>query len=218
MVSMSTFTAHPTVTPPPPVGTAPESRYVSTRLPVRRFTVDEYHRLIDAGFFTEDERFELLEGWIVAKLSKNPPHEAHVARARRLLDKQLPAGWHVRVQSAVTTGDSEPEPDLAVVRGDEMDYVARHPVADDTALVVEVSSSTLNDDRVLMGRIYARAGFQNYWIINLIDRQIEVHEISSPPGFAASYGPPRICRPGEMVAVQIGGSDIGPFAVDQFLP
>jgi Uma2 family endonuclease len=216
---MTSVAAHPSMTPPPPVGDAPDSRYVVTRLPVRRFTVEEYHRLIEQGFFATDERFELLEGWIVAKVSKNPPHDAHVARARRVLDQRLPPGWHIRVQSAVTTGDSEPEPDLALVRGDEMDYVARHPEAADTPLVVEVSSSTLADDRVMMGRIYARAGFPTYWIINLVDRQIEVYHIAATSTAALkAFAPARVHRPGEQISLSVGGADVGPIPVTDFLP
>src|SRR5687767_9589086 len=92
-------------------------RYGVSQLPVRRFTVAEYHRLIEQGFFARDERCELLEGWIVPQVSKNPPHEAYVGRCNRVLNRRLPPGWHVRVQSTVTTGDSEPEPDVAIVRG-----------------------------------------------------------------------------------------------------
>src|SRR3954471_18139301 len=91
--------------------------------PVRKFTVDEYHRLIADGFFIRDDHYELLDGYIVQKMSRDPIHDACVALARRILDGHLPPGWHLRVQSAVTTADSEPEPDLALVRGTETDYM-----------------------------------------------------------------------------------------------
>src|SRR3982751_409250 len=81
--------------------------------PVRKFTVDEYHRLIADGFFIRDDHYELLDGYIVQKMSRDPIHDACVALARRILDGHLPPGWHLRVQSAITTADSEPEPDLA---------------------------------------------------------------------------------------------------------
>ena len=193
-------------------------RYEATRLPVRRFTVAEYHRLIEQGFFSRDERCELLEGWIVSTVSKNPTHEAHVALARRVLDRRLPAGWHVRVQSAVTTADSEPEPDLAVVRGEEMDYQSRHPQGADIALVVEVSSRNLSDDRHLMGRIYARAEFSTYWIINLVDRQVEVYEQPSGPAQAPSFGRHRAFLPGEAIPFVVAGNDVGPVPVSELIP
>src|SRR5436305_4096318 len=82
--------------------------------PVRRFTVDEYHRMIQTGILEEDDSVELLEGWIVLKMPRNPPHDVAIDLAREAIETRLPAGWRVRVQSAITTSDSEPEPDLAV--------------------------------------------------------------------------------------------------------
>src|SRR5579862_9140639 len=81
--------------------------------PVRPFTVDEYHRMIDADVLDEGDAVELLEGWIVPKMPRNPPHDATIGLADDALRIRLPAGWHVRLQSAITTSDSEPEPDLA---------------------------------------------------------------------------------------------------------
>ena len=196
----------------------PFDRYQSTRLPVRRFTVDEYHRMIDQGYFASDERFELLEGWIVAKVSRNPPHDGHVSVGRRVLDRRLPPRWHVRVQCAVTTGDSEPEPDLAVVSGVEEDYFTRHPDKNDVALVVEVSSSTLDDDRVVMSRIYARAGVPVYWIINLVDQQVEVYEHPSGPVQEPAFGRQRVFRRGEGIPLVVAGTDVGPVPVSELLP
>lgn len=196
----------------------PFNRYESTRFPVRRFTVDEYHRMIDEGYFANDERFELLEGWIVAKVSRNPPHDGHVSLGRRVLDRRLPPLWHVRVQCAFTTGDSEPEPDLAIVSGVEEDYFARHPNTNDVALVVEVSSSTLDDDRVVMGRIYARAGLPVYWMINLVDQQVEVYEQPSGPVQEPSFGHHRVFRRGEVIPFIIDGNDVGPIPVTDLLP
>src|SRR5690349_16054317 len=119
----------------------PAGRYGDPPARVRRFSVDEYHRMIDDGFFGADEQFELLEGWIVQKVSRNPPHDSVLNRTRRRIERALPAGWMVRIQSAVTTPDSEPEPVVAVVRGDDADYEARHPTAADSALVVEVANT-----------------------------------------------------------------------------
>ena len=173
---------------------------------------------IEQGFFPREERCELLEGWIVSKVPKNPPHEAYVALTRRLLDRRLPPGWHVRVQSAVTTSESEPEPDVAVVRGDELRYESGHPGPGDIALVVEVSFSTLADDRNLMGRIYARAGMITYWIVNLVDRQVEVYEQPSGPVEEPSFGRHRVYRPGEVIPFLVDGKDVGPVPVSELLP
>ena len=187
-------------------------------MPLRRFTVDEYHRMIEDGYFAADERFELLEGLIVEKMSKNPPHESIVARARRVLDRRLPPGWHVRVQSTVTTPDSEPEPDLAIVPGDELDYFHRHPGASDTALVVEVADSTLRDDQTIKYRVYARAGFTPYWILNVPGRRIRVYEQPSGDVAAPSYLREVEYGPGQAVSLVVGGTQIGPVPVDELLP
>src|SRR5438128_3370052 len=95
--------------------------------PVRRFTVDEYHRMIQAGVLTENDRVELLEGWIVPKMPHNPPHDGTISLVLRRLCTSLPDDWIVRAQSAITLPDSETEPDLAVVRGPESRYLSRHP-------------------------------------------------------------------------------------------
>src|SRR5262249_11089254 len=109
----------------------------------RRFSVDEYHRLTELGILTEDDKVELIEGYLVLKMPRNPPHDGTLQRTLKRLAKVLPPGWDLRVQSAISLADSEPEPDLAVVREDPDGYTARHPAAADVGLVVEVSDSTL---------------------------------------------------------------------------
>jgi len=152
--------------------------------PVRRFTVDEYHRMIHVGILKEDDPVELLEGWIVAKMPRNPPHDVAVALTQAALSAALPQTWICRGQSAVTTTDSEPEPDIAVVRGPIRRYITNHPGAADTGLVVEVADSTLTRDRTLKARLYARASISIYWIVNIPDRRIEVY--SDPTGSDAA--------------------------------
>jgi Uma2 family endonuclease len=139
-----------------------------------RFTVDEYHRMIQAGTLTEDDRVELLEGWIVSKTSHDPAHAAGIELAAEGIRGKLPPGWRIRVQSAITLADSEPEPDLAVVRGSHRSFLARHPGPADIGLLIEVADTTLGSDRE-KGRVYARAHIPCYWIVNLRDRQVEVY-------------------------------------------
>src|SRR5580700_1132726 len=107
----------------------------------RRFTVAEYHRLTEMGILTEDDNLELLNGYLVHKMARNPPHDGTVQRVRKRLEKVLPAGWEIRVQSAVTLSESEPEPDVAAVRTDVGEYMKRHPNRADIGLLVEVSDS-----------------------------------------------------------------------------
>src|SRR5215831_15286794 len=87
--------------------------YPMSPYPVRRFTVGEYHRMIQAGILTEDDPVELLEGWIVPKMPHTPPHDRTIQMGNKRTGRRLPPGWDIRVQSAISTADSEPEPDLA---------------------------------------------------------------------------------------------------------
>jgi Uma2 family endonuclease len=153
--------------PPNPLANWPLSSF-------RRFTVAEYHRMIWAGILTEYDDLELLEGYLILKMSRNAPQDGTVQKANRRLLRRLPPGWDLRVQSAITLDDSEPEPDLAIVRGDEESYLTRHPVAGEVGVVIEVSDSTLAIDRNEKSRIYARAGIATYWILNLVDGRVEV--------------------------------------------
>jgi Uma2 family endonuclease len=141
--------------------------YQGTTAGFRRFSVTEYHRLIELGVLNEDDNLELLEGYLVHKMSRNPPHDAAIQKGTRKWIRVLPPGWDLRVQSAITLPESEPEPDFAIVRGDANAYLTRHPIAADVGLVVEVSDSTLPGDRDDKGRIYARAGIPCYWIVNV---------------------------------------------------
>ncbi|RRR78014.1 MAG: Uma2 family endonuclease [Candidatus Viridilinea halotolerans] len=143
--------------------------------PIWRLQVDQYHAMIRAGILTEDDPIELLEGWLVTKMPKNPRHRVCTQTTRELLAQMVPPGWYVDDQEPITTEDSEPEPDIVVVRGQRRDYLARHPMAQEIALVVEVADATLQRDRTSKKRLYARAGIQVYWIMNLVDRQVEVY-------------------------------------------
>jgi hypothetical protein len=92
-----------------------------------RISVPMYHRMIEAGILGPDDRVELLEGLLVKKLSKNPPHRVAKRLLQRALSAVLPAGWFDDEQEPVTTDDSEPEPDLSILRGDPRDYLRGHP-------------------------------------------------------------------------------------------
>jgi Uma2 family endonuclease len=201
-----------TTAPPPPSPQIPP-------VPVRRFTVAEYHRMILAGVLGPDDRVELLEGWIIPKMPRNPPHDAVLSLIlNRVLALRLPAGWFARGRSAITTADSEPEPDLAVVRGNERDYLARHPGPADMALVVEVADATLGRDRTLKARLYAAAAIPTYWIVNLVDRQVEVYVDPTGPGPAPAYRQRRDYPATDRVPLAIDGRDLGPIAVVDMLP
>ncbi|HEX8203864.1 MAG TPA: Uma2 family endonuclease, partial [Isosphaeraceae bacterium] len=121
-----------------------------------RLSVEQYHEMARAGILTRDDRVELLEGWLVAKMTKHPPHVIATGLIHDALRGMAPAGWFVTQEGPVTTLDSEPEPDLALIRGTRRDYRDRHPGPQDVALVVEVADASLPRDRTLKKTIYAR--------------------------------------------------------------
>src|SRR5207237_675891 len=94
---------------------------------LRRFSVGEYHRMIQAGVLTDEDKVELLDGYVVLKMPRNPPHDGTIDLLKDALPALLPAGWLMRVQQAITLSESEPEPDLALARGNKRSYLARHP-------------------------------------------------------------------------------------------
>jgi Uma2 family endonuclease len=181
-------------------------------------TVAQYHELIRAGILTEDDPVELLEGRLVTKMPKNPPHSRASRRVRKALERVVPAGWFVDSQEPVTLSDGEPEPDVMVVRGEDGSYRDHHPGPADLTLVVEVSDATLTGDRTAKLRSYARAGIPVYWILNLNDRKLEVYSQPSGPTQHPAYQQSRILGPADEVPVLIGGDEKARLAVRELLP
>lgn len=165
-------TAGPAVHPPGMVTSAP-SQPAPARPPVWPMTVEAYHALGEAGLIPEDT--ELLHGIVYRKMSKSPLHSRVLMRLLRLLSAQVPAGFSVRPEQPLTLGDSEPEPDLAVVAGSDDDFVDAHPAT--AELVVEICISSHDYDRDKL-RAYAAAGVKEVWLVLAPERQVE-----------ACYGP-----------------------------
>ncbi len=197
-----------------PAAPPPSANYQS----LRRFSVDEYHRMIETGILDDTDRVELLEGYVVLKMPRNPPHDGTIQLLRKRLTPVIPAGWDLRIQSALTLGDSEPEPDVAIVRGDERTYLARHPGPADVGLVVEVADTSLQRDRDDKGRIYARAGIPTYGIVNLVDRRIEVYTAPSGPAAMPVYGQRQDFAPGSTLTLTLDTTSIATIAVADLLP
>jgi Putative restriction endonuclease len=188
-------------------------------LPIRRFTVDEYHQMIQTGVLGEDDDVELLEGWIVPKMARNPAHDAVVSIVLvDVLSPRILKGWFCRGQSAITTTDSEPEPDVALVRGSACDYLARHPSPTDTALAIEVANSSLSRDRTEKARIYAAGAVPIYWIINLVDNQVEVYSDPTGPNAWPVYRMRQDYHVGDLIPFVIDGRDLGPIPAQELLP
>ena len=200
---MSTITPTRQASSPPTFSTAPV---------LYRMTVDEYERI---GEMLDDPRVELIDGHLVKKMPKNPEHSWATKQVLKALERLLPAGWTWRTEQPVRIpAYDEPEPDVSIVRGSDDDYMHRMPGPADVALLVEISESTLATDRGEKLRTYARAAIPIYWIVNLVDRQVEVY---SAPG-VDDYTNRQDFLPGQHVPVLIDGQHIGQIAVDDILP
>ncbi len=141
---------------------------------VRRWTRSEYQLLGARGVLPESEAVELIDGQLVIAEPKSPPHTIAVELTADALRAVFGGGWFVRQQGPIALDEhSEPEPDVAVVPGGPRDYLADHPAR--PALVIEVADSSVLLDRHHKGSAYARAGLPDYWIVNLVDRQVEVY-------------------------------------------
>lgn len=183
----------------------------------RQFTVDEYHQMIRSGILVDGEKIELLEGWMIKKMAHGTPHDNAMDAIEGVLPGLPPGDWFVRCQRAITLDDSELEPDYAVVRGPRGRYRDRHPGPADIGLVVEVSASSLRVDRVGKGRIYARAGLPVYWIVNVVDKVIEVYTQPGGSGDDAAYAQRDDYAVGATVPVSLDSATVGAVAVSEVL-
>ncbi|MBI3979030.1 MAG: Uma2 family endonuclease [Chloroflexi bacterium] len=169
---------------------------------LRRWTRAEYQRMAEVGIFRPDQRVELIEGEIVVV----PPPTSHRAVCISLIGDALrdtvKPDCDVRLRLPLALGEhSEPEPDVAVVPGAPRDYLGTHPTS--ALLVVEIADTSLAFDRDVKGGVYARAGIPDYWVVNLVHRQLEIHREpgplpAAPGGFG--YRTRTIFLPGETIS------------------
>jgi Uma2 family endonuclease len=185
--------------------------------PVIPLTVEGYHALIKAGYFLDGDPYELLEGFVVPKMTKGARHESARRRLRRLLEKLISAEYIVDEQGSMTTSDSEPEPDVFVIRGNLDDFADRHAGPEEVALVAEIADSTLTRDRGTKRRIYARAKMPVYWVVNVRDRIVEVFTDPSGPAARPKYRTDEEFHEGDEVPVMIDGKEIGRISVTAIL-
>ena len=186
----------------------------------RRFTRDEYYKLLDAGFFAEGDPIELVEGYILEKEVRKPPHETTLRRLTNRVPRYIPgSGWCVQIQGAISLPmDNEPEPDGVVLRGADSDYDGRIPGAADVVLAIEVSDSSRSIDRRVKGRAYARAGIPVYWLINVADRVFEVYTDPDPAATPPAYRTRTDYRPGQDVPVVLDRQTVATIPVADLLP
>jgi Uma2 family endonuclease len=179
-------------------------------------TVEQYEAMAASGAIPTSHRVHLINGYLVEKMTHNPPHAVADERCGVALDRVLPPGWHARAAKPVRIPgrDSEPEPDRCVARGTIDDYAERHPEPDDVALIVEIADSSLADDHKLAAVVYGPAGIPVCWIVDVRGRRVEVYTDPGPQG----YGPPEIFAEGQSVPVVIVGREVGRIAVTDMLP
>ncbi|MEH2122182.1 Uma2 family endonuclease [Nostoc sp.] len=142
----------------------------------KRFTLNEYHRLGELGFFHEDERIELINGEIIQMVAKGTAHETCLRNLLRELPKLVGDRATLQSQAPIALPpNSEPEPDFAIVQNRYDNYLSSHPKSADVFLVMEVSDSSLAYDQDVKIPLYAKAGITDYWIFNLFDNYLEVY-------------------------------------------
>jgi len=161
-----------------------------------RLSVARYDQMIRAGILTENDPVELIRGELLEKMPIGDLHVGTVIRLTRLFIKRLPEEVTVSIQNPVVFADSEPEPDVAILRPKTNDYGSRKPTPEDLLLLVEVAESSLEFDRATKLPLYAEAGIAEYWIANLLDEQLEVYQDPRSDGF---YGSKKIYRRGDIL-------------------
>jgi Uma2 family endonuclease len=198
----------------PAIPTQP-ARPIRIPWPLYRMTLEKYESLIASGFFTKWDDVHLINGYLVTRMPESPLHGAVCEAIRLAIGAILLAGWHPRSEKGlrIPTQTSIPRPDLAIVRGDWRDYLARYPEPADTALVVEVSKSSLDEDRA-MADIYGAGGVPVYWIVNVDDGQVEVYSNPGPSGYQSH----EVLAPGHVLRVMIDGVEVGEIPVADILP
>lgn len=155
---------------------------MSVTLVRHKLSVESYERMVQAGILSENDRVELIHGEIIEKMPISPQHGASVKRLNRWFSSNLGDTVVIGVQDPVRLKHSEPEPDLSVMQWREDQYAAMHPRPEDILLLVEVADSSLDFDREIKLPLYAEAGIVEYWIMNLVDQQLEIYRGPQPDG------------------------------------
>ncbi|HKW39882.1 MAG TPA: Uma2 family endonuclease, partial [Gemmatimonadales bacterium] len=185
---------------------------MSAPFTTRRFTVEEYHRMAEAGVLHEDDRVELLDGQIVVMSPIGTRHAAAVGRLTRLFSERTGDRAIVWVQNPIVIGRYwEPQPDLCLLRPRADFYAAAHPRPEDVLLAVEVADATAEEDRQRKLPEYARAGIPEAWLVDLAHDTIEDHR---DPG-AEGYGAVKVLRRGDTLVLLVVPT--APIAADEVL-
>ncbi len=188
--------------------------------PLHRLSVEQYDRMIESGILGENDKVELIDGLIVEMSPVGSAHWYVVLELTKAISSLAGESWLVFAQGPVRLHNGEPESDICVVRGKSADYKARKPRAEEVGLLVEVADSSLEFDRQTKLRMYATAGVPEYWIVNLRDRQVEIHRgpRSATDSAPAAYDSCEIIPGTGKLSVVIDGKARGEIAVASILP
>lgn len=182
-------------------------------------TAEVYYRMLAAGVIPHPARVELWDGELVEKMGKNQPHVIALSKLVRALTRLVPDGWHVAPEAPLEIdGQSVPEPDVTIVRGQPDDYPERPPTAADVGLVVEVSDTSLRKDLNRMLPAYGTAGVPVYWLVNLPARRIEIYADPTGPAPEPGYGRRDVFGVADLIPVVLDGREVGRLAVSDLLP
>ncbi len=183
-----------------------------------RFSVAKYEQMIETGILDTHDKVELLEGYVVLKMSRNPEHDGCIHVIDEVIRPSLPQGWTPRVQLSLQLSDSQPEPDIVLVRGTARNYARTRPVASDVGLIIEVANTSLLRDTNDKARIYARAGITNYWVVDVTNGKILVHSNPTGPIDAPAYADVCTMQPPDVVPLILDGVTVSKISVADFLP
>ncbi len=148
------------------------------------FSLDEYHDLVETGFFKREDRIQLIEGELIMMPPHSPEHSANSTSLRRRIERVLPDHLLLREAQPVSIPpNSEPEPDLSVVKMRPDFYKSAHPVAKDVLLLVEVAKTSAPFDKGIKAQMYAKAGIAEYWVIEIMARVVTVFTEPSAQGY-----------------------------------
>jgi Uma2 family endonuclease len=179
---------------------------------MQRITVEAYHQMISLGILTENDHVELIRGELIQRVPTSVREAASILRLNHWLIPRVDENAIVSVHNPIHLDDSEPEPDLALLRWQADFYKSGKPRPADVLLVIEVADSTLEFDREVKRDLYAEAGIPEFWIVNLVEGCVEIHRQATPEGVYLSH---QTARKGDQLEIPyITGCSV---PVDQIL-
>ena len=186
---------------------------------IHRLTAEDFYRMIDAGILGPKNRVELWDGQLVEKMGKNQPHQISMIKLLRMLNAIFQSGWFVSPEGSIQLDLLKvPEPDIAIVRGEPEDYPKRPPKAKDVGLLIEIADSSIRIDQGIKKAAYAGRKIPVYWIVNLVERRVEVYSKPEGRGKKADYRRLKTYAGNELVPLELDGAVVAQIEAKAILP